>query len=88
MAEALINRGESLILHTQHLLKEYRNHSLDHLVETVEHELGLVEALIFSLKFEASKANSSIADHHLHTIEEELLKGENRVSEGKKSFFY
>lgn len=81
LTEALIHRGEALIQHTQHLLKEHRNHSLGHLVDTVEHELSLVEALIFSLKFEHSKENFTLKEHHLHLIEEDLLHIENRVAE-------
>lgn len=39
---------------------------------------------VFSLKFEHSKVNSSISEHHLHILEEELLIGENRISEELK----
>ena len=50
MTENLIHRGDELILHTKQILKDVRNHSLDHLVDTIEHDLGFVEVLYIVLK--------------------------------------
>jgi len=82
LAQTLINRGEELILHTSQLLKEYRNHTLAHLLGTVEHELALVEALVFELKAQFAKETTvTFSLAHINLIEEELLHLENRISE-------
>lgn len=54
---------------------------MDHLVETIEHEVALVEALVFELKWDLNKVNSTVSLHHLHTIEEDLLYMEHRISD-------
>ena len=47
----------------------------------MENEAALVESLAVNLKIQIHDLNQTHAIHHLHTIEEELLHRENRISE-------
>ena len=82
----LINRGHQLINTTNHLLREYRNQSLGHLVANVEYELSIVESLIFELtKVQHIKSPESndqnFTIEQIHLIQEQLFHQENRILE-------
>ena len=80
LVESLIKRGEQL-LHDSHIvIAALREHGKEHLIETVQHQLVMVEALVIDLK-ETAKHVTEHNLHHIHLLEEDLLSAENHIGE-------
>ena len=66
--------------HTREILKALYDQDKGHLVQGIEYQLVMVEALEIDLK-ESEKHLTSQNIHHLHVIEEDLFHRENRIAE-------
>jgi len=79
LVESLEKRADALLARVRAVIQENRQNYF--LVQAIDHQAIEVEALALDLKNVAAQTDLAQHLHHLHTIEEELLFLENRVSE-------
>jgi hypothetical protein len=79
ISETLLRRAEGIIERAKEELHRLHGIGRGHLVTELEYEIQKVEELAAELR---TIPHDSIMDlHHIHLIEEALLKHENRLSE-------
>ena len=81
LAETLEKRAAALLQYVRKELEEHRGFQRGHLIQTLEREAVLVEALNLDLQKQLADKDFMHHLHHIHVIEEDLLHMENRVSE-------
>ena len=80
LAESLEKRADALLKRVHDLIAEHKVHNF-HLIQGLERQSIMIEALHLDLKTQLANAAHQFQLHHIHIIEEDLLYLENRVSE-------
>ncbi len=78
-AETLLRRAEAIVERAKEELHRLHSVGRGHLVAELEHEINVVEEIARGLRMIPSDAIMEL--HHIHEVEERLLKHENRLIE-------